>query len=184
MNPSLRRLALDLGPLVIFFVTFQFFGIFPATAVFIVAILIALVIGYGLERKISPMALVTAAMVVFFGGLTLYLKNDTFLKMKPTVIYLMFATALLGGLAFNRLFIKYALAFEFELPERVWRILTLRWGFFFLALAVLNEIVWRNFSTGQWVIFKVWIILPLILAFGALQAPLLLKHAPSEDGGK
>jgi intracellular septation protein len=70
------------------------------------------------------------------------------------------------------------------LPESAWRTLTLRWGFFFLALAALNEIVWRNFSLNQWVIFKVWIILPLILAFGALQAPLLLKHAPSDNGGK
>ena len=181
MNPSMRKLAFDLGPLIIFFATFQFFGIFPATAVFIVAILIALVAGYAMDGKVSPMALVTAGMVVLFGGLTLYLKNDTFLKMKPTVIYLMFAAALLGGLAFNRLFIKYALAFEFELPESAWRTLTLRWGFFFLALAALNEIVWRNFTLSQWVTFKVWIILPLILAFGALQAPLLLKHMKHDE---
>jgi len=181
MNPQLRRLLLDLGPLVIFFGTFQFFGIFVATAVFIPAILVALGIGYYLDRKLSPMAIVTAAMVVVFGGLTLYLKNDTFLKMKPTAIYLMFAAALLGGLMFNRLFIKYALSFEFELPETTWRSLTWRWGVFFLGLAALNEIVWRNFSTAHWVIFKVCIILPLIFLFGAAQAPLLIKHMKSDD---
>src|ERR1700750_798356 len=181
MNPSLPKLALDLGPLIIFFVTFQFFGIFPATAVFIVVILAALGIGYAMDGKVSPMALVTAGMVVVFGGLTLYFKNDTFLKMKPTVIYLMFASALLGGLAFNRLFIKYALSFEFGLPEEPWRSLTWRWGIFFVGLAALNEVVWRNFSTGNWVIFKVWIILPLIFLFGAAQAPLLLKHSKSDD---
>jgi intracellular septation protein len=181
MNPQLRRLLLDLGPLVIFFGAFQFFGIFVATAVFIPAILIALGAGYYFERKLSPMAIVTALIVVVFGGLTLYFKNDTFLKMKPTVIYLMFASALLGGLAFNRLFIKYALSFEFELPEETWRSLTWRWGVFFLGLAALNEAVWRNFSTANWVIFKVWIILPLIFLFGAAQAPLLLKHMKGDD---
>jgi intracellular septation protein len=181
MNPQLRKLALDLGPLVLFFGVFQFFGIFVATAVFIPAILIALGLGWYLERKLSPMAIVTAVMVVFFGGLTLYLKNDVFLKMKPTAIYLMFAAALLGGLAFNRLFIKYALAFEFELPESVWRALTWRWGLFFLGLAGLNEIVWRNSTTAHWVIFKVWIILPLLVLFGAAQAPLLMKHMRPDD---
>ncbi|MBL6853293.1 MAG: septation protein A [Alphaproteobacteria bacterium] len=181
MNPQLRRLLLDLGPLFIFFGTFQFFGIFVATAAFIPAILVALAVGYYLERKLSPMAIVTALIVVVFGGLTLYFKNAVFLKMKPTVIYLMFASALIGGLWFDRLFIKYALSFEFELPEATWRSLTWRWGIFFLALAALNEAVWRNFSEANWVFFKVWIILPLIFLFGAAQAPLLVKHMKHED---
>ena len=176
MNVQLRRLALDLGPLVVFFAAFQFFGIFTATAVFMVTILASLGIGYAMERRLSPIAIVTAVLVLVFGGLTLYLKNDTFIKMKPTAIYVMIAALLLGGLAFNRLFIKYVLAFEFKLPDAAWRNLTLRWVFFFLALAVLNEIVWRNFSTAQWVTFKVWIIFPLGLIFGALQAPFLTRH--------
>src|SRR5581483_1760793 len=140
------------------------------------AILASLGIGYWLEKRLSPMAIVTVVIVMLLGGLTLYLKNETFLKMKPTVVYLIFAGALLGGLAFNRLFIKYALSFEFELPERTWRNLTWRWGAFFIALAGLNEIVWRNFPTKDWVIFKVWIIIPLIMLFGLAQAPLLMKH--------
>jgi intracellular septation protein len=176
MNTQVRRLALDLGPLLVFFLSFQFFGIFVATGAFMLVIVAALAIGYSLDRKLSPIALFTAAIVLVFGGLTLYLKNDTFVKIKPTIIYATFCVVLLGGLAFNRLFIKYALAFEFELPENAWRTLTWRWGLFFAALAVLNEIVWRNFSLAQWVIFKVWIILPLVLVFAALQTPLLLKH--------
>jgi intracellular septation protein len=100
--------------------------------------------------------------------------------MKPTVIYATFFVVLLGGLAFNRLFIKYALSFEFEMPESAWRTLTWRWGLFFLGLAMLNEIVWRNFTTGQWVIFKVWITMPLVFLFGLLQAPMLMRHMPQD----
>jgi intracellular septation protein len=176
MNSQLRRLTLDLGPLIVFFATFQFFGIFAATGAFMVVVIAALATGYALDRKLSPVALFTAAIVLVFGGLTLYLKNETFVKIKPTIIYATFCAVLLGGMMFKRLFIKYALAFEFDLPESAWRTLTWRWALFFAALAGLNEFVWRNFSTAQWVFFKVWIILPLLLVFGALQAPLLLHH--------
>ncbi len=175
-----RRFALDLGPLVLFFVGFQFFGIYVATAIFMAAVLGALAIGYAAERKISPMPIVTAVLVFLFGGLTLYLKNDTFIKMKPTVLYAFFGLVLLGGLAFNRLFIKYAFAQAFELTETGWRSLTWRWGSFFLALAVVNEVVWRKFSTSTWVAFKVWGILPLIFLFALSQTPFLLKHQIEE----
>jgi intracellular septation protein len=185
MNLQLRRLMLDLGPLIVFFATFQFFGIFAATGAFMVVVIAALATGYALDRKLSPVALFTAAIVLVFGGLTLYLKNDTFVKIKPTIIYATFCAVLLGGMMFKRLFIKYALAFEFDLPESAWRTLTWRWALFFAVLACLNEFVWRNFSTAQWVFFKVWIILPLLLVFGALQTPLLLHHqvakAPPQD---
>jgi len=183
MNAQLRRSLLDLGPLVAFFAAFQFFGIYAATAVFMVLVLASLFTGYILERKLSSVALFSAAIVLVFGGLTLYLKNDTFLKIKPTIIYATFCVVLLGGLAFNRLFIKYALAFEFEMPENTWRTLTWRWGLFFAGLALLNEIVWRNFTTGQWVTFKVWITVPLIFLFGLAQAPTLLKHMPDAKSG-
>lgn len=177
-NPQLqwRRFALDLGPLVLFFVGFQLFGIYAATGIFMVAVLTALAIGYAAERKLSPMPIVTAILVVLFGGLTLYLKNDAFIKMKPTVLYAFFGLVLLGGLAFNRLFIKYAFAQAFELTETGWRGLTWRWGFFFLTLAVVNEFVWREYSTSTWVAFKVWGILPLIFLYALAQTPYLLKH--------
>jgi intracellular septation protein len=183
MNTQMRRLLLDLGPLVAFFIAFQFFGIYVATGTFMVLVVASLAVGYALEKKFSPIALFSAAVVLVFGGLTLYLKNDLFLKIKPTIIYSTFAVVLLGGLAFNRLFIKYVLAFEFEMPESAWRTLTWRWGVFFVFLAGLNEMVWRNFTTAQWVFFKVWITIPLVVLFGMLQMPMLLKHMPDDKKG-
>jgi intracellular septation protein len=180
MNTQMRRLLLDLGPLVAFFIAFQFFGIYAATGTFMVLVVASLAVGYALEKKFSPIALFSAAVVLVFGGLTLYLRNDVFLKIKPTIIYSTFAVVLLGGLAFNRLFIKYVLAFEFEMPESAWRALTWRWGLFFVFLAGLNEAVWRNVTTAHWVFFKVWITIPLVVLFGMVQMPMLLKHMPDD----
>jgi intracellular septation protein len=177
----LQRLALDLGPRLIFFGTFQWAGIFAATATFMIAVLVALAIGYSIERRVSPMPVVTAVLVLIFGGLTLYLKNDTFIKMKPTVLYAFFGLTLLGGLAFGRLFVKYVFAAAFELSEEGWRKLTWRWGFFFLTLAAVNEIVWRSQPTATWVKFKVFGIIPLIMLFALAQTPLVLRH---ENSGK
>jgi len=176
MNSQFRRLALDLGPLMVFFIGFKYLGIFGATAAFMAAVLIALAAGWLLEKKLSPMPLVTAVLVIVFGGLTLYLKNDMFIKMKPTVLYAFFGVTLIGGLSFNRLFIKYVFAQAFELDETGWRQLTWRWGLFFLALAIINEMVWRNASTATWVSFKVWGIIPLIFLFALSQTPFVMKH--------
>jgi intracellular septation protein len=115
-------------------------------------------------------------LVVIFGGLTLYLQDATFIKMKPTVLYAFFGVVLIGGLRFNRLFIKYVFEQAFDLSDEGWRKLTWRWGLFFLALAVLNEAVWRNFSTAIWVDFKVFGIMPLIFLFALAQTPLVLRH--------
>jgi len=176
MNAQLRRLALDLGPLLIFFAAFKYLGIFGATAVFMAAVLAALVIGWLIEKRLSPMPLFTAVLVVIFGGLTLYLKNDVFIKMKPSVLYGFFGVTLLAGLRFNRLFIKYVFAQAFELDETGWRKLTVRWGVFFLSLAVVNEAVWRMTSTATWVSFNVWGIIPLIFLFALAQTPLVMRH--------
>ena len=177
MNPQLRKLALDLGPLLIFFAAFKYLGIFMATAAFMVAVLVALGIGYAFEKKLSPMPIFTAVLVVIFGGLTLYLQNDLFIKMKPSVLYAFFSALLLGGLRFNRLFIKYVFGQAFELDDAGWRKLTIRWGIFFLALAALNELVWRLTTTETWVAFKVWGIMPLTLVFSAAQLPLLNRYS-------
>ncbi|HEY5338598.1 MAG TPA: septation protein A [Rhizomicrobium sp.] len=177
----LAKLALDLGPLILFFAAFKFGNIFIATAVFMAASVLSLGLGYVMTRKLSPMPLITAIIVLIFGGLTLYLKNDTFIKMKPTVLYAFFGMILLGGLAFNRLFIKAVFSQAFELDQEGWRKLTWRWGFFALALAVLNEVVWRNFSTNIWVNFKVWAIIPLIFLFALAQTPLVMKHQIEEE---
>jgi intracellular septation protein len=182
MNPQLRRMILDFGPLVIFGAAYKFFGIFAATAVLIPAVLIALAVGYAIEKKLTPMPIVTAVVVVIMGSLTLYLKNEMFIKMKPTAIYIFFGAVLLAGLRFNRLYIKYVFAQAFDLDDAGWKKLTVRWGVFFLALAVLNEIVWRHVSTGTWIYFK-FSVIGLTFLFALAQTPLVIKHqAPDADG--
>ncbi|HTO40771.1 MAG TPA: septation protein A [Rhizomicrobium sp.] len=173
---QLRRLALDLGPLMIFFATFKYSNIYIATGIFMVAVLTALAIGYWLERKISPMPAFTAVLVLVLGGLTIYLQNDTFIKMKPTVLYAFFGVLLLGGLFANRMFIKYVFGQAFDLTEQGWRKLTVRWGLFAFFLAIANEVVWRHFSTDIWVDYKVWGTYPLIFIFALAQTPLIMKH--------
>ena len=184
MNPQLRKLALDLGPLLIFFAAFKYLGIFMATAAFLVAVLVALGIGYAFEKKLSPMPIFTAVLVVIFGGLTLYLQNDLFIKMKPSVLYAFFGALLLGGLRFNRLFIMYVFGQAFELDDAGWRKLTIRWGIFFLALAALNELVWRLTTTETWVAFKVWGIIPLLFVFALAQTPLVMKHQQGDKNAQ
>ena len=179
LNPFLK-LVLDIGPLVLFFAANARFGIFAATAGFMVAVLIALAIAYAKTRRIEVMPLVTAVIVVIFGGLTLILHNDTFIKLKPTIIYLLFGGTLVGGLAFGKSFLGVLFDSVFDLTDEGWRKLTWRWAFFFFALAVLNEIVWRNFSTDFWVSFKLFGVVPLTFLFGALQYPLLTKYARSD----
>jgi intracellular septation protein len=176
LNPMVK-LALDLGPLVLFFVANSRFGIFAATAVFMAAVLAALLVSYAMTRRLPIMPVVTAIVVVVFGGLTLILHDATFIKVKPTIIYGLFGAVLMGGLVFNRPLLGMLFDSLFHLTDEGWRKLTLRWAIFFFALAVLNEIVWRNGSTDAWVTFKVFGVVPLTLVFGALQVPLLKRYA-------
>lgn len=170
------QIALDLGPLILFFVAYELFEIYVATSVLMVAVLVSLGLRYLHEKRLSPRSIFTAALVLMFGGLTLYLHNPVFIKIKLTVLYAFFGLALIGGLAFKQLFIKYIFGQAFELTGEGWRKLTWRWGIFFLALAITNEIIWRNYSTHTWVVFKVWVIIPLIFLFTLIQAPLVMKH--------
>jgi intracellular septation protein len=179
LNPILK-LVLDIGPLVVFFAANARFGIFVATAVFMVTVLAALAVSYAMTRHIAIMPLVTAVIVIVFGGLTLALHNDTFIKVKPTIIYVLFGGTLIGGLAFGKSFLGILFDSVFDLTEEGWRRLTWRWAFFFFALAVLNEIVWRNFSTDAWVSFKLFGVVPLTFLFGAAQYPLLQRYARGE----
>jgi intracellular septation protein len=200
LNPWLK-LTLDLGPLLLFFyanakpalfepwiaplipaavANGERAGIFVATAVFMIAILVALVVSYALTRHLPVMALVTALIVVVFGGATLIFQNETFIKLKPTIIYLLFAGTLFGGLIFRKPLLAMVFDQVFHLTEEGWRKLTVRWALFFLALAVLNEIVWRTQSTDTWVTFKVFGVVPLTFIFAALQYPLLMKHDASK----
>jgi intracellular septation protein len=196
LNPLLK-FVLDLGPLLLFFLanarpalfepwlaplipaavaTGERSGIFVATAVFMVAILAALVVSYILTRRLPVMAVVSAIVVLVFGGATLFFQNETFIKLKPTIIYLLFAGTLFGGLIFRKPLLAMVFDQVFHLTDEGWRKLTVRWALFFLALAVLNEIVWRTQSTDTWVTFKVFGVMPLTFIFAALQYPLLMKY--------
>src|ERR1700691_2178705 len=179
LNPIVK-IALDLGPLVLFFIANSRFGIFTASATFMVAVLAALAASYVLTRRLPIMPVVTAIIVLVFGGLTLILHNDTFIKIKPTIIYALFGAVLLGGLLFGKTLLGVVFDSLFHLTEEGWRKLTVRWALFFFVLAVLNEIVWRNTSTNIWVDFKVFGVMPLTLVFGALQYPLLQKYAATQ----
>src|SRR6202047_1223142 len=179
LNPALK-LVLDLGPLLIFFVANSRFGIFAATGAFMAAIVIALAVAYALTRHLPVMPLVTAVVVVVFGTLTLVLHDELFIKVKPTIIYVLFGGALLGGLAFGKSLLGVVFDSVFHLTPEGWRKLTLRWALFFLTLALLNEIVWRTQTTDVWVSFKVFGVVPLTFLFGALQYPLLTKYAAPE----
>jgi intracellular septation protein len=176
LNPLLK-LALDLGPLVLFFFANSHYGIFVATAAFMIAVLAALAVSFVLTRHLPIMPVVTAIIVVVFGGLTLFLHDATFIKVKPTIIYALFGAVLIGGMLFNKPLLGIVFDSLFHLTDEGWRKLTWRWAIFFLVLAVLNEIVWRNTSTDMWVDFKVFGVMPLTFLFGALQMPLLKKYA-------
>jgi intracellular septation protein len=196
LNPLLK-FALDLGPLLLFFLanarpalfepwlaplipaavaTGERSGIFVATAVFMVAILAALAVSYLLTRRLPVMAVVSAIVVLVFGSATLFFQNETFIKLKPTIIYLLFAGTLFGGLIFRKPLLAMVFDQMFHLTDEGWRKLTVRWALFFVALAVLNEIIWRTQSTDTWVTFKVFGVMPLTFVFAALQYPLLMKH--------
>lgn len=175
-NPWLK-LVLELGPLLVFFFANGRFGIFTATGAFMAAMAVALVASWMINRRLAIMPLVTGVVVAVFGTLTLVLHDDTFIKMKPTIVNILFGGALLGGLLFGKTLLGYVFDGAFHLDEAGWRKLTIRWGLFFLLLAILNELIWRTQTTEFWVAFKVWGIMPLTLLFSIAQLPLLSRHA-------
>lgn len=195
VSPVLK-LVLELGPLVVFFLAnswgeelaaawpaLQALGgkIFVGTAFFMVAMLISQAISITVLRHIAVMPLVTLAFVVVFGVLTLWLQDETFIKVKPTIVNCIFGAALLGGLAFGKSLLAYVFDAAFRLDEEGWRKLTLRWGLFFFFLAIINEVVWRGFSTDFWVAFKTFATMPITIVFMLTQLPLIQRHALEED---
>lgn len=179
------KLLVELGPLLVFFVVNAQAGkfiaephqaIFYGTGAFMVATAIALAASQHLLGRIPTMPLVSGVFVMVFGGLTLWLQDDHFIKLKPTIVNALFAAILFTGLLNGRSFLKLVFGDVFRLTEEGWRQLTLRWGVFFIVLALLNEIVWRNFSTDTWVSFKVFGIMPLTMAFAVAQVGLLKRH--------
>jgi len=175
MKPGVKLLV-EMGPLLAFFIGNWKGGIFWGTGIFMVATVVALAVSWILTRKFATVPLVSAVFVAIFGGLTLYLHNDLFIKVKVTLIYALFGAILLGGVLFGRNYLKTVMGEAMNLPDFAWRTLTIRWGIFFFCLAALNEIVWRSVSTNMWVNFKVFGILLLILAFVFANAPYMAKH--------
>jgi len=178
LNPFVK-LALDIGPLFLFFVVNARVGIFAATAAFMVAVIVALVVSYVMIRRFPVMTVVSAIIVMVFGGLTIYLHDDSFIKIKPTLIYLLFAIVLAGGLIMKKPLLSVVFDSVFHLTDEGWRILTIRWSAFFFAMAILNEIVWRTQTTDFWVSFKLFGFVPLTFVFALAQMPLMKKHDAS-----
>jgi intracellular septation protein len=198
INPLLK-LILELGPLMIFFFanargerlaelfpTLAALGgpIFVATGLFMAATAVALAASWLLTRSLPIMPLVSGVVVLVFGTLTLWLQDDVFIKMKPTIVNALFGAVLLGGLVFGRSLLGYVFDSAFKMDAEGWRKLTLRWGLFFLFLAVVNEVVWRTTTTDTWVAFKVWGIMPITLLFTLSQMPLIMRHSLDEGVGK
>jgi intracellular septation protein len=171
------KLATELGPLLIFFFANAKFNLFVATGAFMVAIVVALVASWTVTRHIPVMALVTGVIVLVFGTLTLVLHDETFIKVKPTIIYGLFAAVLGGGLLFGRSFIAILFDQMFNLTSEGWRKLTLRWALFFVAMALLNEVIWRTQTTDFWVAFKAFGVIPITMVFAMLQMPLIKRYS-------
>ena len=180
LRPQIIKMALELGPLVVFFIANARADIFVATACFMAAMTVSLVLTWLILKKIAVMPLVTGAVVLVFGGLTLWLQDDTFIKIKPTITNSLFAAVLLGGLLFRQSLLKYVFGDVYKLRPEGWSKLTLNWGLFFVVLAIINEVLWRNFSTDFWVAFKVWGVMPLTFLFALTQVPLLQRYEVKE----
>jgi len=195
ISPGLK-MALELGPVAIFVLAYNRGAwlisvldlpellqrpIFLATAIFMAVMVIALTISWFLTRSLPVMPVVTLVVVLVFGALTLYFQNDTFIKMKPTIINLLFGGALLGGLAFGKTLIRIVMGAAFKLDDDGWWKLTFRWGLFFIFLAAVNEAVWRNSSESFWVGFKLWGMTSLSFAFILSQMPMIMRHTIEED---
>ena len=179
----LLKLAIELGPLLVFFGTNAAAGIYAGTAAFMAATIVSLAAAWFAYHKLPIMPLVSGVIVLVFGGLTLYLRDETFIKLKPTIVYTLFAVLLTAGLIWKKPVLELLFGPVFTLTEAGWRKLTLRWALFFAVMAVVNELVWRNVSTDAWVSFKAFGFLPLTFLFAVLQVPLMQRYStePAEQ---
>lgn len=183
LNPVLK-LALEFGPLGLFFVASYRYDLHVATAVLMTGVVVALAASYVIVRRVPVMPLVTAVAVLVFGALTFYFNNPVFIKVKPTIVNCIFGTVLLGGLLFNKALLSVLLDSALHLDETGWRKLTLRWGLFFFVLAALNELVWRTQSDVFWAGFKVFGTMPLTILFALCQVPLIMRHELKESAAE
>ena len=173
---NISKLIIDIGPLAVFFIFYTRTDLQSAILPFMIATIIAVLFSYTMEKKIPVMPTVGAIIILIFGGLTIYFDNDVFFKMKPTIINLLFAVILYGGIVLKKPLLKYLLGAALKLQDKGWSILTKRWIVFFVALAILNEIIWRTQSTDIWVNFKVFGILPITFIFTITQFSVIKKY--------
>jgi intracellular septation protein len=178
----LAKLALELGPLLLFFVAYGRFGIFAATATMMVTVIVTLAISYFWVRRLPIMPLITAVIVLIFGSLTLVLHDESLIKIKPTALYLLFGGALAFGLLFDKPLLKILFDGALNVTPEGWRKLSLRWMLFFFVLAAINEVIWRTQTTDLWVQYKTFGVMPLTLLFAVAQTPLIMKFAAKEPG--
>lgn len=178
--PPLLKLATDLGPLGVFFLIYQTHGLMEATGALIAATLVSLLVVRYYEKSWPFMPLVTAIAVTLFGGISIALNDDLFIKMKPTIVNILFASILIVGNLMGKPMLKYLLSTAISMTDKGWSTLSVRWGFFFLFLAALNEYIWRNYSTDFWVDFKVFGMFTLTILFTCLQYPLLKREMVDE----
>ena len=171
----------DYGPIAVFFAAYLTWDLLVATAALMGATAIALVISLAVNRRVPLMPLITAGVVGVFGGLTLWLNDDTFIKLKPTIVQTLIGAVLLGGLLFGKSLLKPVMGSAWPMDDSGWRKLTRNFGLFFLAMAVANEIVWRTQTTDFWVTFKVFGIMALTFAFSMTQIPILNNHRIDEE---
>jgi len=180
-GPPISKLVTDLGPLLLFFGSFKLLGIYWATGIFVVATVLAAACAHRRDGRIPPIMVFTLVVVVVFGGLTIWLQDDLFIKLKVTVLNALFGAILLVGIYSGRPFLKMLMGSALELTDRGWRLLTIRYACFFFLLAALNEVVWRNVTLDAWMNFKVFGLLGLTLVFSIAQVGLIKKHAIEEE---
>ncbi|MBT5384502.1 MAG: septation protein IspZ [Kordiimonadaceae bacterium] len=183
------KLLIELGPLIIFFYANNHFsdetgvgGLIPATKIFMIAMPISMICSKIFLKKIAPMLWISAGFISVLGGLTIYFDSEIFIKIKPTIVYLLFSSILLGGYAYGKPFIKTL--FEAGLPpikEIAWLKISRNWGIYFIFAAMLNEYIWRNYSNADWLWAKIWVFMPLSLIFAMSQMPLIMKHVIEEE---
>ena len=181
-TPGWLRPVVEFGPIAAFFIAYSIADLFVATSSIMVATALALALSYIMERRIPLMPLITAGIIGVFGGLTLWLQDETFIKMKPTIIQVIIGTVLYSGLLTKRLFLKSLMGAAWHITDEGWRVLTVRFALFFFLMGALNEVVWRTQSTDLWVNFKVFGLMGLTIVFILTQLPLLKRFAIEVNG--